>query len=71
MKSAGFFTLSATGAKWPADGFCSVYDDEPVQQQRGSYKVSADLYNVNTKVGHPGVMYNAKDNNNYDFVYFR
>ena len=29
------------------------------------------MYNDNDRDGHPGLMYNAVDNDNYDFVYFR
>lgn len=39
------------------------------------YTLTVDLFNViggrRVNFGHPGVMYNVIDGNNFDFVYFR
>ena len=40
------------------------------------YEMSVDLWNEhgtgdNPHFGHPGVAFNVKDINNYDFIYFR
>ena len=39
------------------------------------YQFTAELYNVRSNkganTGHPGVMFNMQDMNNFDFVYFR
>ena len=77
-KGPGYFTVTATGGTWPTDGVCTVYDAQPIPaaQQGGSYIVSAQVNSVKghkdgIKMGHPGIMYNAKDSNNYDLLYFR
>ena len=62
--------VDATGGTWPADGMCSVLDPHTGAND-AAYTITADIYNVNTNLGHPGVMYNAQDNDNFDFVYFR
>ena len=63
----GSFSVHVTGNKWPQDGMCSVL----AQDTDAAYTISAELYNHDKYVGHPGIMYNAKDNDNFDFVYFR
>jgi TPR repeat protein len=69
QKTPDYFSLFATGARWPQDGFCAVFNN--LEMTKNSYSASVELYNENSNGGHPGIMYNAQDINNYDFVYFR
>ena len=54
----GYTKVDAAHGRWPQDGFCQV-----------------DMYNFigsgGVNYGHPGVLLNAEDQDNYDFVYFR
>ena len=64
--------LSVTGGSWSVDRMCRImHSDQYTTDQSVSYSVSVDLYNVNSDVGHVGVMYNVQDLNNFDSVYFR
>ena len=67
------YVLDANHGKWPADGFCrALY---PTTVNGPNYQVSAQLYNQigwsGVNAGHLGLMYNVKDIDNFDFVYFR
>ena len=72
--SRSYFVLDANHGKWPASGFCSALNDKDILNVK-QYSISAQLYNkigwsgINS--GHLGLIYNAKDQKNYDFVYFR
>ena len=52
---------------------CRVLAQSADQTQ--AYTVSAELLNqagwAGINSGHPGVLFNAVDENNFDFVYFR
>ena len=65
--------MDADHGRWPQDAFCQVAflnDDTST-----SYVLSVDLYNFigrdGVNFGHLGVFFNAEDQDNYDFVYFR
>ena len=66
-----FYKLDATTS---TKGICRVLS-QPADQSFQAYMVSAELLNqagwqgINS--GHPGVLFNAVDENNFDFVYFR
>ena len=66
-----YYTLVATAAK--NSEICRVVGQSNVESQQ--YTLSAELLNqagwqgINS--GHPGVLFNAVDENNFDFVYFR
>ena len=69
----GYTKVDAAHGRWPQDGFCQVAylrDDST-----SSYQLSVDMYNFigwrGVISGHPGVLLNAEDEDNYDFVYFR
>ena len=72
--TGNYFVLDANHGRWPANGFCSALNEEDTFNGN-KYVISAQLFNkigwngVNS--GHLGLLYNAKDENNYDFVYFR
>ena len=64
------FTLDARN---PGSGICRALSHLTDETQ--AYSLSAELLNqmgwkgINS--GHPGLLYNALDENNFDFVYFR
>ena len=66
-----YYKLDATIGK--NGEICRVVGQSNVESQE--YTVSAELLNqagwqgINS--GHPGVLFNAVDENNFDFVYFR
>ena len=66
-----FYKLDATTS---TSGMCRALS-RPADQSLQAYMVSAELLNeagwqgINS--GHPGVLFNAVDENNFDFVYFR
>ena len=67
--------LHADAGSWPAAGFCRVQHHDTLSGTVTKYQLSVRLYNIRSKTGanagHPGVMYNVKDIDNFDFVYFR
>ena len=69
------YTISGKGGKWSSAGVCSAYDSQllPGVVEVGSYIVSVDFYHVagDSDRGYPGVMYNAKDLDNFDYIFFR
>lgn len=70
-KYPSFYKLDATTS---TKGMCRALS-RPVNQSLQAYVVSAELLNqagwqgINS--GHLGVLFNAVDENNFDFVYFR
>ncbi|KAL9974434.1 hypothetical protein ACROYT_G011464 [Oculina patagonica] len=70
----GYVKLDADHGRWPQDGFCQAeYLNDAGQST--NYQLSVDLYNFigwkGVNSGHLGVFFNAEDQDNYDFVYFR
>ena len=69
----GYTKLDADHGKWPQDAFCQVAYMK--DGSASSYQLSVDIYNFigrdGVNYGHPGVFFNAEDQDNYDFVYFR
>ena len=65
--------MDAAHGRWPQDGFCQVAYLR--DSSTSSYQLSVDMYNFigsgGVNYGHPGVLLNAEDQDNYDFVYFR
>ncbi|KAL9974426.1 hypothetical protein ACROYT_G011455 [Oculina patagonica] len=70
----GYVKLDADHGRWPQDGFCQAAYLKDGGQSR-DYQLSVDLYNFigwnGVNSGHPGVFFNAEDQDNYDFIYFR
>ena len=69
----GYVKVDAGNGNWPQDAFCQVAIGS--DGRSASYEITADLYNFigrnSVNVGHPGLFFNAEDEDNYDFVYFR
>ncbi|CAH3178160.1 unnamed protein product, partial [Porites evermanni] len=69
----GYTKVDAAHGRWPQDGFCQVAYLR--DSSTSSYQLSVDIYNFigrdGVNFGHPGVLLNAEDQDNYDFVYFR
>ena len=72
--AANSYEVNADHVTTPTHVLCRVIRMEEVNAG-DSYTLEVDLFTVigNGKVnyGHPGVMYNVADGNNFDFVYFR
>ena len=70
---AGYVKMDAGIGSWPKDAFCQV--EFGSDGRIASYELKVDLYNFigrdKANLGHPGVFFNADDEDNYDFVYFR
>ena len=69
-----YVKLDADHGKWPQDRFCQAAYLKDCGQTT-DYQLSVDLFNVigwkGVNSGHLGVFFNAEDQENYDFVYFR
>ena len=66
------YEVNATHDKPP--NFCLVLPEEKINDGN-QYTMTVELTNVigmdRVNYGHPGVVYNRIDENNFDFVYFR
>jgi len=69
-----FYEVNADHGSWPADGFCRVISQVEINDGE-PYTMTVEITNVvgvdGVNSGHPGVMYNVIDENNFDVVYFR
>lgn len=74
-KDDKIYTVNASYGRWPDDGFCRTLVDSANVSTHDAYKISADLYVPEVKGFsddiYLGVFFNAKDENNFDFVLFR
>ncbi|XP_028405452.1 uncharacterized protein LOC114528075 [Dendronephthya gigantea] len=72
--TGSYFVLDASHGSWPSSGFCSALN-EKVTLTGNKYAISAEIFNKigrgSVNFGHPGLLYNARNKMNYDFVYFR
>ena len=70
----GYVKLDADHGRWPQDGFCQATYSNNCGYAL-DYQLSVDLFNFmgwnGVNSGHLGVIFNAEDQDNYDFVYFR
>ena len=68
------YEVNADHGSWAADGFCRVLPEKELNAGE-PYTMEVELMNVigsgGVNYGHPGVLYNAIDENNFDVVYFR
>ena len=75
VRDGDMYTIFGKGGKWSIAGVCSAYDSQvlPGVFEVGSYIVSVDFYHVagDGNRGYPGVMYNTKDLDNFDYIFFR
>ena len=61
--------------RWPLHGFCSAMSMNAVKTFAKKYSVEARINNIDSwhgaDWGNAGLMFNALDENNYDYVYIR
>ena len=50
--------------------FCAILDRRPASDS-SKYKVSVDMYGILEKPTRMGIMFNAKDGDNFEFVYIQ
>ena len=67
-----FYEVNANHGSWPADGFCRVISKVEITDSE-PYILTVEIMNVFgshglTDFGHPGVMYNVVDENNFDAI---
>ena len=69
-----FYDVNADHGSWPDDGFCRVISKVEINDGE-PYTMTVEIMNVGgwngVNSGHPGVMYNVIDEDNFDVVYFR
>ena len=70
-KFSSYVQMVGGPGSWPTAGFCRTLMTKSVSGS--DYSISVSLYNEKgrSNIGHLGILYNAKDMNNFDFVYFR
>ena len=68
------YEVDARHGSWPSSGFCRVLHKDEINAG-DPYTMTVELMNVigwdGVNSGHPGVTYNAINETNFDFVYFR
>ena len=71
----GSFVLDGMYPKWPLNAFCSALYKPSLNSLAKRYFVEAKLNNVESWLGsdwgNPGLMFNALDENNYEYAYVR
>ena len=70
-----YYEVNADHGSWPNDGFCRVITKAEINDGE-PYTMTVEIMNVagvggEVDQGHPGVIYNVIDENNFDVVYFR
>ena len=74
LEATNSFEVDATHSSFPADGYCRILGEEEINAG-DPYTVSIELMNViamgDANRGHPGIIYNVIDENNFDFFYMR
>ena len=71
LEATNSYELDASHSSWPDDGFCRVLRKEEINAG-DPFTMSVELLIViGSDEAHTGVTYNAIDENNFDFVYFR
>ena len=84
MKHADHYTIEAYGTGVAGTGYCRVrydphfrtYEDAPSNSiasgdVRSSYMFSVDIHVQTAGDGYLGLMYNAADLDNFDFIFLR
>lgn len=68
------YTLDASQGRWPRDGFCRARSAYTATEP-DMYRISAEFYVPGTKdsmlVNYVGVFFNAENEDNFDFIFFR
>ena len=74
IENGQLYTLNASQGHWPRDGFCRAMSAYSASEP-DMYRLSADFYVPGTKgsmvVTYVGVFFNAENENNFDFIFFR
>lgn len=74
LQATNSYEVDASRSSWPADGFCRILHKERINAGH-PYTMTLELFNVIgngvVDLGHPGMIYNVIDENNFDFVFFR
>ena len=70
-----YYEVNADHGSWPNDGFCRVISKVEINDGE-PYTMTVEImnevgYGGDVNQGHPGVIYNVIDENNFDVVYFR
>lgn len=69
-----YYSMISQGDFW-AQGFCRTLLKEVDMEETSSYQVSVDLFSElgwsGDRIAYLGIMFNARDINNADFIYFR
>ena len=68
------YTLNASQGVWPNKGFCRVLSAQNAPDTK-TYMISVDFYVPKVTKANAanflGVLFNAEDQNNFEFIYFR
>eukprot|EP00794_Sanderia_malayensis_P012108 gene12108-13359_t len=72
--SEKYYRLDSEYGSWPDSGFCKAISKDSVNSE--NYAITAGLFNQRGSSGTPqsgvlGLMFNAQDQYNFDFVYFK
>lgn len=74
LEDGDLYTLNASKGLWPRDGFCRALSAHRASEP-DMYRLSADYYVPGTKgsmvVTYVGVFFNAQNEDNFDFIFFR
>ena len=74
-QSNGSFVLDASYPHWPSNGFCSALALKGLDNVPVKYAVHAKIYNIDSwqgaDWGNVGLLFNALDKNNFEYVYIR
>ncbi len=75
-QSNGSFVLDAGFPKWPENGFCTALALSGLPEgQQNNYVIQAKMHNIDSwqgsDWGNVGLMFNALDANNFEYIYLR
>ena len=74
LEATKSYEMDARHGSWPSSGFCRVLHKKEINAG-DPYTMTVELMNVialgGVNSGHPGVTYNAINETNFDFVFFR
>lgn len=72
--NTNYYSVVSQGDLW-AHGFCRALLKDVQMEKSSSYQVSVDLFSElgwsGDRIAYVGIMFNARDINNADFIYFR
>ena len=69
-----YYTVMSQDEQW-SQGFCRALVKETLEKDDSSYQISVDLFSEvdwsGDRLAYLGIIFNARDINNADFIYFR